>query len=50
MPIKNITGQSIGVTQMINKLGTSFGEDDEKILTSFSSQGNFVVVKYIACI
>jgi adenylate cyclase len=39
MPIKNISGESIGVTQMINRRGGPFGPDDEKILSSFSAQG-----------
>ncbi|KAJ3347989.1 hypothetical protein HDU83_001644 [Entophlyctis luteolus] len=37
-PIRNISGQSIGVTQMINKKGGSFEADDEKLLLSFSAQ------------
>ncbi|KAH6574666.1 hypothetical protein BASA60_005367 [Batrachochytrium salamandrivorans] len=38
MPIKNIHGESIGVTQMINKKTGAFTIEDEKILSSFSAQ------------
>ena len=41
MPLKNISGQIIGVTQMINKLSGQFGSDDEQLLAAFSAQGNF---------
>jgi adenylate cyclase len=38
MPIKNIHGESIGVTQMINKKRGMFTSEDEHILNSFSAQ------------
>ncbi|KAJ3256448.1 hypothetical protein HDU77_003133 [Chytriomyces hyalinus] len=38
IPIRNISGQSIGVTQMINKKVGAFEADDEKLLISFSAQ------------
>ncbi|KAJ3289035.1 hypothetical protein HDU79_004375 [Rhizoclosmatium sp. JEL0117] len=38
IPIRNISGNSIGVTQMINKKVGAFEIDDEKLLTSFSAQ------------
>jgi adenylate cyclase len=39
IPIKNIEGKIVGVTQMINKAEGRFGPDDEKLLEAFSSQG-----------
>ncbi|KAH6578111.1 hypothetical protein BASA60_003793 [Batrachochytrium salamandrivorans] len=42
MPIKNIHGESIGVTQMINKKTGAFTIEDEKILSSFSAQEEFM--------
>jgi adenylate cyclase len=39
MPIKNIQGECIGVTQMINKRSGVYSLEDEMILSSFSSQG-----------
>ncbi|KAJ3030374.1 UNVERIFIED_CONTAM: hypothetical protein HDU68_009299 [Siphonaria sp. JEL0065] len=38
IPIRNISGHSIGVTQMINKKIGAFEADDEKLLISFSAQ------------
>ncbi|KAI9352204.1 hypothetical protein BDR26DRAFT_850523 [Obelidium mucronatum] len=38
IPIRNISGHSIGVTQMINKKVGAFEADDEKLLISFSAQ------------
>jgi adenylate cyclase len=40
MPIKNIHGECIGVTQLINKRKGVFSLEDELILSSFSAQGN----------
>ncbi|KAH6596560.1 hypothetical protein BASA50_005045 [Batrachochytrium salamandrivorans] len=45
MPIKNIHGESIGVTQMINKKTGAFTIEDEKILSSFSAQAAIVLEK-----
>ncbi|KAI9208306.1 nucleotide cyclase [Polychytrium aggregatum] len=45
MPIKNISGECIGVTQMINRRGGPFGLDDEKILSSFSAQAAVAIEK-----
>ena len=42
MPIKNVLGECIGVTQIINKHDGPFENDDEKILRSFSAQGNLM--------
>lgn len=41
MPIKNINGKCIGITQVINKRKGVFTELDEEILSSFSAQGAF---------
>ncbi|KAJ3072848.1 hypothetical protein HDU98_002771 [Podochytrium sp. JEL0797] len=38
IPIRNIGGINIGVTQMINKKVGAFEADDEKLLISFSAQ------------
>ena len=43
MPIKNIHGECIGVTQMINKRKGVFSASDEMILSSFSVQGKWVL-------
>ncbi|KAH6584178.1 hypothetical protein BASA61_007619 [Batrachochytrium salamandrivorans] len=40
--LKNIHGESIGVTQMINKKTGAFTIEDEKILSSFSAQAIYV--------
>ncbi|KAH9245686.1 hypothetical protein BASA81_016822 [Batrachochytrium salamandrivorans] len=45
MPIKNIHGESIGVTQMINKKTGAFTIEDEKILSSFSAQAAVALEK-----
>ncbi|KAI9096627.1 hypothetical protein DFS34DRAFT_148869 [Phlyctochytrium arcticum] len=45
MPIRNISGESIGVTQMINKQGGAFTMDDERILSSFSAQAAVAIEK-----
>ncbi|KND03467.1 uncharacterized protein SPPG_00950 [Spizellomyces punctatus DAOM BR117] len=45
MPIKNISGENIGVTQMINKHGGPFSADDERILSSFSAQAAVAIEK-----
>ncbi|KAJ3327910.1 hypothetical protein HDU76_010904 [Blyttiomyces sp. JEL0837] len=45
MPIKNISGESIGVTQMINRRQRAFDIDDEKILGSFSAQAAVAIEK-----
>ena len=41
MPIKNMNGDCIGVTQMINKKTGVFTSEDEMILSSFSAQGKY---------
>ncbi|KAJ3373471.1 hypothetical protein HDU91_000086 [Kappamyces sp. JEL0680] len=45
MPIKNILGETIGVTQMINKKNGIFTSEDEMILSSFSSQAAVAIEK-----
>ncbi|KAJ3118978.1 hypothetical protein HDU96_005215 [Phlyctochytrium bullatum] len=45
MPIKNISGEAIGVTQMINRKKGAFGPEDEKILSSFSAQAAVAIEK-----
>ncbi|KAJ3323306.1 hypothetical protein HDU76_013686 [Blyttiomyces sp. JEL0837] len=45
MPIKNISGESIGVTQMINRKHGAFDAEDEKILSSFSAQAAVAIEK-----
>ncbi|KAI8902572.1 hypothetical protein BC833DRAFT_342278 [Globomyces pollinis-pini] len=45
MPIKNIHGQCIGVTQMINKRSGIYSLEDEMILSSFSSQAAVAIEK-----
>ncbi|KAJ3388489.1 hypothetical protein HDU92_001448 [Lobulomyces angularis] len=45
MPIKNVSGVSIGVTQMINKHSGPFGHEDESILGSFSAQAAVAIEK-----
>ncbi|KAI8815296.1 hypothetical protein BJ742DRAFT_876179 [Cladochytrium replicatum] len=45
MPINNINGKAIGVTQMINKKNGSFGPDDERVLSSFSAQAAVAIEK-----
>jgi adenylate cyclase len=42
MPIKNIHGECIGVTQMINKKKGIFLEEDMTMLASFSAQGMII--------
>jgi hypothetical protein len=44
MPIKNILGQSIGVTQMINKRTGVYSKEDEMLLSSFSAQGIQILI------
>ena len=43
LPITNVKGECIGVTQMINKLSGSFSDGDIKILESFSVQGKVLI-------
>ncbi|KAJ9451162.1 Adenylate cyclase 1 [Diplonema papillatum] len=39
MPMKNRSGEVIGVTQMLNKKsGSAFGKEDERLLSAFSAQ------------
>ncbi|KAI9329391.1 hypothetical protein DFJ73DRAFT_860793 [Zopfochytrium polystomum] len=45
VPIKNKNGESIGVTQMINRKSGSFDADDEKMLISFSAQAAVTIEK-----
>jgi adenylate cyclase len=45
MPIKNILGECIGVTQMINKQRGVYSAEDEMILSSFSSQAAVAIEK-----
>ncbi|KAI8905955.1 GAF and PAS/PAC sensor-containing adenylate/guanylate cyclase [Gorgonomyces haynaldii] len=45
MPIKNIHGECIGVTQMINKRKGVFSAADEMILSSFSAQAAVAIEK-----
>eukprot|EP00842_Homolaphlyctis_polyrhiza_P004928 jgi/Hompol1/5436/HPOL_004466-RA len=45
MPIKNIHGECIGVTQMINKKAGPFTLEDESVLSSFSSQAAVAIEK-----
>nr|KAJ3420326.1 hypothetical protein HK105_005811 [Polyrhizophydium stewartii] len=45
MPIKNIHGECIGVTQMINKKSGAFTSEDEMILSSFSAQAAVAIEK-----
>ncbi|KAJ3122018.1 hypothetical protein HK098_003173 [Nowakowskiella sp. JEL0407] len=45
MPIKNISGKAIGVTQMINKKSGHFIAEDEQILSSFSAQAAVAIEK-----
>ena len=44
VPMRNGTGEIIGVTQVINKLpeASSFSRDDEQQLCSFSALGIFL--------
>lgn len=45
MPIKNMSGECIGVTQMINKKDGIFTLDDEHLLSSFSAQAAVAIEK-----
>ncbi|KAJ3300723.1 hypothetical protein HK104_006021 [Borealophlyctis nickersoniae] len=45
MPIKNIHGEAIGVTQMINKANGPFFPEDERLLSSFSAQAAVAIEK-----
>lgn len=45
MPIKNIRGECIGVTQMINKRKGVFSLEDESMLSSFSAQAAVALEK-----
>ncbi len=49
VPMRNATGEIIGVTQVINKLpeSSSFGRDDEQQLSSFSALGNAFVLIFL---
>ncbi|KAI8851870.1 hypothetical protein BC829DRAFT_386192 [Chytridium lagenaria] len=42
---RNILGEAIGVTQMINRKKGAFGAEDEKILSSFSAQAAVAIEK-----
>lgn len=54
MPIKNILGEAIGVTQMINKRAGVFTTEDEMILGSFCSQGTdwpkYLIIFFVAAV
>ncbi|KAJ3209007.1 hypothetical protein HDU67_006422 [Dinochytrium kinnereticum] len=45
MPIKNISGEAIGVTQMINRKKGAFGAEDEKILTAVAIEKSYLFKK-----
>ena len=45
VPIKNMDGECIGVTQMINKKNGIFTEEDENMLSSFSAQAAVALSK-----
>jgi adenylate cyclase len=45
MPIMNMNGECIGVTQMINKKKGIFTSDDENLLLSFSAQAAVAIEK-----